>query len=462
MVLKYYNLNAQPFGVTPDPAFLFFSRTHREAMASLMYGVLSERGFTTLIAEPGMGKTSLLFNLLRKLKGYANTVFLFQTLCGPQELLRALLADLRLADGGAEIAQMHAELNEYLLRESERGRQLVVVLDEAQNLGADTLEVVRMLSNFETADRKLVHIVLAGQPRLAETLASQNLVQLRQRISFVARLTPFDGEETRQYIDHRLRVAGFRADECLFTERAYARIAEYSRGVPRTINNLCFNAMSLGCASKCRTLDTSIVQEAIDDLDLEQLVRPHGESEGRRGQSNAPLTLPSLAFAKPLWPLYVVLAIAVGSALAWPAYRAAELVRRQVLFQRSHAATQVPTPAGREVAGPSKGLVNGTEGLEATTAQGGTTTDIEIRVKSNESPSSLSKLYAGPFDKRVLDDMKRVLDDTLDLNRWLKDPERIQAGQILRIPVNRQFERKRQSMPESSTVPGGPGQRENR
>lgn len=356
---------------------------------------------------------------------------------------------------------MHAELNEYLLRESERGHQLVVVLDEAQNLGADTLEVVRMLSNFETADRKLVHIVLAGQPRLAETLASQNLVQLRQRISVVARLTPFDGGETRQYIDHRLRVAGFRADECLFTERAYARIAEYSRGVPRNINNLCFNAMSLGCALKCRTLDTAIVQEAIDDLDLEQLVRPHGESEGRRGQGNAPLTVPSLAFAKPLWPLYVVLVIAVGSALAWPAYRVAELVRRQVLLQRSHAAAQVPTPAGREVAGHSKGLVNGTEGLGATNAQGGTAADIEIRVKSND-PSSLSKLYAGPFDKRVLDNMKRVLDDILDLNRWLKDPERIQARQSLRIPANRQFERKRQSMPESSTVPGGLGQRENR
>lgn len=454
MVLKYYNLNLQPFGVTPDPAFLFFSRTHLEAIATLLYGVLSGRGFTALIAEPGMGKTSLLFHLLEKLKGYANTVFLFQTLCGPRELLRALLADLGLADDGAELVEMHAKLNQYLARESERGRQLVVILDEAQNLGADTLEVVRMLSNFETADRKLIHVVLAGQPRLAETLVSQNLVQLRQRISVVARLTPFDAGETRQYIVHRLQVAGFRAEQPLFTERAYAAIAEYSRGVPRNINNLCFNAMSLGFASKRRTLDTMIVQEAIDDLDLAQLVRPRGEAEVEHGQAKAALTMPSFAAAKPFyqrWPLYAVLAIAAAGVLAWPPGRAAELVRRQFLFARSHAAT-----VGLEVAGMSKRLGNGPGVPGGAKAQSDTAADPEIRVKPNEPLSSLSKLYGGRSDKRVLDEI-------LELNLWLKDPERLEAGQIRTMPVHPQVEGEMRPTPESSAVPSElAGQRKNR
>lgn len=458
MFCNYYKLNVQPFGVTPDPAFLFFSRTHREAMASLMYGVLSGRGFTALIAEPGMGKTSLLFNLLNQLKGSANTAFLFQTL-GPQELLRALLADLGLAADGAEMAQMHAKLNEYLLHESLRGRHLVVVLDEAQNLGADTLEAVRMLSNFETADRKLVHVVLAGQPRLAETLALGNLVQLRQRVSIVARLNPFDREETKQYIDHRLRVAGLPAEERLFTECAYAKIAEYSCGVPRNINNLCFNAMSLGCALKHRTLDRSIVQEAIDDLDLEKLVHRAPVPDGQGVQGNVAFAVASPAAAKTdfqKWLRYGVLAVGIASFLYWPAYQAAELVRQKLSFQGSRTSTQVPTTAGFDLAGQTEGLESGTGGPRSTNVQADSVAKIEIRVKAKDSIASLCKRYTGHFDESILDEI-------LKLNPSLKDPKRLKVGQILRIPVNTQVNRELQTMPESGSVPLRPaGQRGNR
>ena len=273
MVITHYNLRVEPFGVTPDPAFLFLSESHREAMAALMFGVLSGRGFAALIAKPGMGKTSLLFDLLSKLKASLNTAFLFQTLCGPEELLQTLLADLRLPGGIGDMAKMHMALNEYLLHESRRGRQVLVVIDEAQNLSDQALEVVRMLSNFETSDRKLMHVVLAGQPQLAERLGSENLLQLRQRISIIARLTPLNPGETRQYIEYRLRVAGLPVGERLFTCQAYSLIADYSRGIPRTINNLCFNVMALGCALKRQKLDALIVREAIDDLGLEKLGR---------------------------------------------------------------------------------------------------------------------------------------------------------------------------------------------
>lgn len=272
MLLKYYNLETDPFGVTPDPAFLFFSPTHREAMASLVHGVLSSRGFTALIAEPGMGKTTLLFNLLHLLKGNAKTAFLFQTLCGPKELLRSLLADLGIVDGGRDFTRMHLKLNNYLLRESQQGRQLVVVIDEAQNLEEPVLEVVRMLSNFESANKKLMHVVLSGQPQLAEKLASKRLTQLRQRISIVARLKPFNVEETKAYIEYRLRSAGYSSSEPLFTDQACRMIAEYSGGIPRNINNLCFNAMSLGCALQRHTLEGFTIQEVIDDLELDTLL----------------------------------------------------------------------------------------------------------------------------------------------------------------------------------------------
>jgi type II secretory pathway predicted ATPase ExeA len=282
MLLQHFNLGAQPFGVTPDPRFLFLSKTHREAFASLHYGMHFGRGFAALIAAPGMGKTTLLIHLLGLVKADAKTAFLFQTLCGPEEFLRSLLADLGIEDCGGDVTRMHAKLNSYLLKESKDGRQLIVVIDEAQNLDDRVLELVRMLSNFETPRKKLMQIVLCGQPQLAEKLASERLIQLRQRISIVARLTPFNADETREYIEHRLHVAGATSDKPLFSKQAYAMIAKQSGGIPRNINNLCFNAMSLACALKRPEVDASMVQETVDDMDLPTLVPSRNDAVQRR------------------------------------------------------------------------------------------------------------------------------------------------------------------------------------
>jgi general secretion pathway protein A len=267
MVTDYYNLAEQPFGVTPDTRYLYLSPTHREALASLLYGVQSGRGFMSIIAKPGMGKTTLLFQLLQQLEHSARTVFLFQTLCSPEDLLRSLLHDLG-TEAHGDLPEMHSQLNACLLSESRRGRQVVVVIDEAQNLSDSALELLRMLSNFETPHKKLMQIILAGQPQLAEKLSSPNLVQLRQRISIVARLKPFAVDETNLYVAHRLRVAGYDFRAPLFTPRAAAKIAEHSEGIPRNINNICFNALSLGCASKRKPIDEEIIREVLDDLDL--------------------------------------------------------------------------------------------------------------------------------------------------------------------------------------------------
>lgn len=340
MVREHYKLALQPFGVTPDPRFLYLSATHREAMASLLHGIRSGRGFTALIAIPGMGKTTLLFNLLNILKGEVKTAFLFRTLCGPGEFLNALLADLGIEDDGKNVTRMHAKLNEYLLRESSNGRQVVVIIDEAQNLDEQVLEAVRVLSNFETANKKLLHIILVGQAQLAEKLSSGSLTQLRQRISIVARLAPFNARETREYIEYRLKLAGLVSGKPLFTNQAYAMIAEQSNGIPRNINNLCFNAMSLGCALKRPIVDALMVQEVICDLDLRTIVGPPKKSDEQTNQSS---DFSGVDFSSAKWRRELVSAIGLLASLVWLNARVALPAREQFLPERSAKASRSET-----------------------------------------------------------------------------------------------------------------------
>ncbi|MGA8443147.1 MAG: AAA family ATPase [Candidatus Sulfotelmatobacter sp.] len=275
MLLKFFGLREHPFGVTPDPRYLYLSPGPREALASLFYGIESERGFLALIAPPGMGKTTLLFHLLEKFRTSARTAFLFQTQCTSREFMRFLLAELGYETGDHDFVRMHEEFNQHLLREARAGNRFIVVVDEAQNLDPSVLETIRLLSDFETPQAKLLQIVLAGQPELADKLASRHLAQLRQRISLVSSLKPLSEEETRNYVQHRLRVAGYLGGS-LFTPQAMAETAEFTQGIPRNINNLCFNAMSLACALRQKTIDTAIVREVISDLDITQHVSRTG------------------------------------------------------------------------------------------------------------------------------------------------------------------------------------------
>lgn len=273
MFLDFYKMNCQPFGVTPDPRFLYLGRSHREALASLYCGVESDRGFVALIAQPGLGKTTLTYQLLEKLQEASRTVFLFQTQCNSRELFQYLLSALGVDATGRDLVSMHNKLNEILCREMLAGRRFVLAIDEAQNLGWEALETIRLLSNFETAQTKLLQILLIGQPQLARKLASPELEQLQQRISVFASLEPFTPDDTARYISHRLQVAGY-SGASLFTPGALQIIAEHSHGIPRKINGLCFSALSLGCAIGHKQIDVGVLQEVIADRDLEPLQRP--------------------------------------------------------------------------------------------------------------------------------------------------------------------------------------------
>lgn len=287
MYLDFFGLREQPFGVTPDPRYLYLGPGHREALASLYYGIEANRGFLSLIARPGMGKTTLLFHLLAKFEHTARTAFLFQTQCSSREFMRFLLAEIGIESESQDFVKMHEQFNRCLVQEARAGKRFIVVIDEAQNLDASVLETVRLLSDFETPQAKLLQIILVGQPGLADKLATPTLEQLRQRITSVSGLSPLTREETGKFMDHRLHVAGHQGAR-LFSPEAQELIAQVSEGIPRQINNYCFHALSLACAMRKKIVDISMVREVTRDLDIHRFVsdvgapssHPHGIGNG--------------------------------------------------------------------------------------------------------------------------------------------------------------------------------------
>ena len=280
MFLDFFGVREQPFGVTPDPRYLYLGPGHREALASLYYGIEANRGFLSLIAPPGMGKTTLLFHLLAKFDHTARTAFLFQTQCNSREFMRFLLAEIGIESESQDFVKMHEQFNRCLVQEARAGKRFIVVIDEAQNLDATVLETVRLLSDFETPQAKLLQIILVGQPGLADKLASPALVQLRQRITSVSGLSPLTREEVGRFIDHRLQVAGYKGAR-LFSPEAQELIAQVSEGIPRQINNYCFHALSLACAMRKKTVDVGMVREVTHDLDISRFVSDVGSSSRR-------------------------------------------------------------------------------------------------------------------------------------------------------------------------------------
>lgn len=332
LFLEYYGLHEQPFGVTPDPRFLYLGPKHRQALDVLNYGTELNRGFLTLIAKPGMGKTSLLFHYLEGLRDKARTVFLFQTDGDSSELMKYLLADLGLDSRGMDLPAMRAALSQMLMTEMEAGRQFVLVIDEAQNLDEKVLESIRLLSNFETPWTKLMHIVLAGQPQLADRLAQPSMAQLRQRVAFTIRIEPFSRDEVDLYIDHRLWVAGYKGGP-LFSVGARTLIAEHSEGIPRMINHMCFGAMSYAWARKRRTIDRDMMAEIMPDFDPgtpikgaeKEVAAPAPSEESNRVAAETSQPLGPRLTPNPTrggFSKFVVLAFAFA-AFGWPMHKPA-------------------------------------------------------------------------------------------------------------------------------------------
>lgn len=265
--LRHFGFRESPFGVTPNPAFLFCSRMHRAALESMTQSIESNLGFTVLLGNPGMGKTTLLLQLLTQYRDSARTAFIFQTQCKRYELLRYLASELELPVKHDEVS-LHQRLKEMLVNEARARRKVLIFIDEAQNLHHSALEAVRLLSDFETPRAKLLHIILAGSSRLGETLLAPELSQLAQRVSTVCRLRPLVPEEVKSYVIFRLRVAGGKDAGSLFSPDALAELAEKSEGIPRLINSICYRALSIANAIGERHITSFLVLQAARELDL--------------------------------------------------------------------------------------------------------------------------------------------------------------------------------------------------
>ena len=319
-MLDFFQLREQPFGATPDPRYLYLGPAHREALDLMEQGVASATGLTTLIAEPGMGKTTLLFDFLSKAESSTKTAFLFQPQLTAIDLFRGVLEELGIRDESGDIGQMQRRLNDCLIREFSAGKKVLVVVDEAQCLDDNVLESVRLLSNIETPTEKLMHIIIAGQPALAATLASERLTQLRQRISMIVRLTPFDEQDTGSYIDHRLSVAGYDGKTPIFTKKAVETIAYHSGGIPRNINTLCFHALSRAATRKTRPIEPDAIEEVVKDLDLQSIYEPQSKAHAKRPATPIRPSVSNSVFSR--WWLRVALILIVMGGLGGVLVRA--------------------------------------------------------------------------------------------------------------------------------------------
>ena len=270
MYLEFYGLKEKPFNATPDPKFLYLTPGHREALAQLIYGVQEHKGFIVLTGEVGTGKTTLVQTLLQKLDSNTAVAYVFNSTLTFDELLEYALQDFGIAKTWGSRVERLVALNNYLIERRRAGQNTVLILDEAQNFDPDTLEQVRLLSNFETPTEKLLQILLVGQPELKEKLQLPRLRQLKQRIGLRCAIPPMTASETRDYIRTRLRIANGR-DLNLFDEAAVRRIAEYAAGIPRVVNIVCDHALLIGYADQTRRVGYEIVDRAVRYLEEGEL-----------------------------------------------------------------------------------------------------------------------------------------------------------------------------------------------
>ncbi len=383
--LSHFGLREPPFGVTPDPSFLFLSAKHREAIQAMVHSIESNLGFTVLLGEPGTGKTSLLFHLLNQYQQRARTAFVFQTQCQPNDLLRYIASELELPWQHRDEVALHHHLNEMLVREGRGGRRVLIIIDEAQNLDEQSLEAVRLLSDFETPAAKLLHVILAGSAGLGETLRRPDISQLAQRINTVCRLEPLGTSEVQEYVTHRLAVAGSK-DE-IFADDALAQLTQKSGGVPRRLNSICYRALTLAFDKGERCVSAQMVQQAAHDLDLAEPKAPARASltpftPARRSARVLDFSAPAASEAAPLPSPEPTgepdLLSRLAEALARDAEQAGELGPH---VQGSEASTTTPRP------------------VESATPELPANIDVPVLVSSEASGAAAAQVAPAPAVK---------------------------------------------------------------
>jgi len=264
--LEYFGLTEAPFDITPNPRFMFYSAKHREAFNHLLFGIRERKGFVQLTGEVGAGKTTLCRAMLEKLDHRFATALILNPVMSSDELMKAIAMEFGIKVAGLDRLETLSCINAFLLEQVEQGKETLLIIDEAQDLTDELLEQVRLLSNLETDNRKLLQIVLMGQPELRDRLNNYKLRQLRQRITVRYHLSSLTGAEVAQYVQHRLHVSGGNGLPC-FTRPALWRVHHYSKGIPRLVNALCDKALLAGYVQRSGRINFRMVGQAIRELE---------------------------------------------------------------------------------------------------------------------------------------------------------------------------------------------------
>ncbi|KFI05137.1 XrtA/PEP-CTERM system-associated ATPase [Massilia sp. BSC265] len=266
MYETYYGLSAKPFQLRPDPHFFFGSKGHKRAMAYLEYGLSQGEGFIVITGEVGAGKTTLVRNLLNKIPtDQIVAAHIVNTSLDPEDTLRMVVSSFGLPYEGASKAELLNRLEQFLRGVDRQGKRALLVIDEAQNLNARTVEELRMLSNFQTDERSLLQTFLLGQPEFRATLHSPGMQQLRQRVIASYHLGPMDAQETRAYVEHRLATVGWNGDPA-FDDGAYAAIFGYSGGIPRKTNTLMDRVLLMGYLEEMHAFGETDINTVVRDI----------------------------------------------------------------------------------------------------------------------------------------------------------------------------------------------------
>ena len=263
MYESYYGLTEKPFSIQPDPEYLFLSKRHNLAYTMLEYSIQNHAGYTVICGDIGCGKTTLVHHLINNYRDELTVGLLYNTPPHVEDIMQWVMMSFNLPFEGLSDIDMHQKFQDFLVKNFTSGKKAVLIIDEAQNLTINALEALRMLSNISIYKHQLLQVILVGQPQLKLILMQPELEQFNQRVSVEFYLTPLKHSEIKTYIQHRVNVAG-REDD-LFTEYAYKRIAEVSKGTPRKINILCDLVLVYGFSSEAKIIDVDLVNEVIED-----------------------------------------------------------------------------------------------------------------------------------------------------------------------------------------------------
>lgn len=480
MFLEHFELNEQPFGVTADPRFFFLGPKHRAALNMLVSAAQADKGVLMLTAEPGMGKTCLLFHYLQGLRDDPKTAFLFQTAGESIDLLRYLLADLGLQSSRSDVSEMNDILSRKLSTRTQQGERFILVIDDAHNLHQKGVQ--SPLSDcVDQPWMKLIQIVIAGRPQLADELAQPCMSAFREGISSCIRLTGFTPEETRAYMDYRLRVSGCDGSR-LFTPDAQLLIAIQSRGIPRYINSLCFNSMWISYRIGAKQVDSTMVREAVADLvvdakNLEE-TRPFAFHRifaplaSRSKTETEPKRVPSVW--RPLSvvaSIFTTLCLVIVSGVHWrtraysppvggqptasssaapaphPSFAPAPVTTTNRIETATPPSSAVVPTSAAPVAMGSKDVVAPESEPSATPADQFVTVVIQPHVTIRH----LSLRYSGRFDAETTAEIRR-------LNPFLTDMNHIEVGAKIRFPLDSRRAAAHPSFDIAEADPGIPRQ----